>query len=360
MSVTDSPNQSDQNSNGESTFRQYGPVVVFCVGLGLLLAHAFLPETVNIDWWTILLLAILALLPFFADIKELVLTPDEGLRITKTTGEIKDQVESTKESAIEKLRKRIENLEKEDEEEPVENKINTQLNEIRSEIYDIARDQSPELAFFELMRRLERELRSVLEKEGVQNIENAGLGKLTQLAEQHEILGKDLIINLEDVRPLRNRVAHGEEVETAEVEEMIELGLDLLEALLYDRETANITEQAILDAILQNPEIVEEGFEPITTQQRTEYGVIDLVGEDREGNKVLVEIKSHTVDHTHLKQLISLREARKNELGDNTRAILIAPSASGSIREFSEERITVKEIDLRDLRHRSEHSYDLS
>lgn len=352
MTATDSPNQSGQSSSGESAFRRYGPVVVFVVGLGLLLAHAFLPEIVNIDWWAILLLVILVLLPFFEDIKELVLTPDEGLRITKTTGEIKEQVESTKEGAVEKLRKRIEDLEKEDEEEQVEDEINTQLDEIRAEIYDIARDQSPELAFFELMRRLERELRNVLEKEGVQDIENAGLGQLTQLAEEQEILGRDLIINLEDVRPLRNRVAHGEEVETAEVEEMIELGLDLLEALLYDRETANITEQAILDAVFENPDIVEEGFEPIATQQRTEYGGIDLVGEDREGNKVLVELKSYNVDQNHLKQLIGLLETQRNEFGDNTRAILIAPSASRSVRELSDDKITVKEIDYRDIRQR--------
>lgn len=354
MDDNGSPRNLNQNISGESPLRRYGPVLIFLVGLGLLLTHSFLPNAINIDIWTVSLLMILAFLPFVADIKEVVLTPDEGFRIKKTTEELKNQVEETKKGAVEKLRHRIEELEKEDQEDQVESAINRQIGKIRTRINNIAQEASPGSAFLEVMQRLERELRELLKKEGIQDIDRAGLRELIQLTEEHDVIDRNLIIHLEDIRPLRNRIAHGERVDPSEVEQMIELGLDLLETLLYDKETTHITEETILNAIHQNPNVIEDGFEPITTHQATAYGKIDLLGEDRHGNKVVVEIKSYGVGETNLKQLIGLLETQKDEFGEETRAILVAPSVSKAVKQLSDDEISFREIDFDNLRGRNQ------
>lgn len=344
----------DDYSNRVSTenprLRRYGPSIVFISGLILLFVNSFLPDVITINHWSILLLVLLMVIPFMSDVKELIVTPDEGIRIIKTAGELRDQVESSKENALEKLRSRIEELEREEEQEEVEDEISSRINQVRTEIREIAQTQSPDLAFLELVRRLERELRDILLEEGITKADRAGFGELIQLAREHEVLDRDLIINLEDIRPIRNQVAHGGEVDPDEADQMIELGIDIYETILYDIETSDITEHAIQDAILRNPDLIEEGFEPLETEKQTDYGAIDILGEDRQGNKVIVEIKSYEADMNHLKQLTGFVENQKQNLGDDLRGVLIAPSIRKEVGDLEDSTVSVKELDLRRLR----------
>lgn len=333
----------------QSRFRRYAPPILFGSGLLLLFIHSFAPDRINVSYFTILLLLFLAFLPFVADVRKLVVTPDRGIRIVKTTGELRERVESSKESAIRKLRGRIAELEREEQRQAVESEISSRLDQVRSEIDRIARTEGTDAAFMELARRLEAELRDVLRKEGLAGVESTGFDEMIRLAREHEALDRNLIVNLEDIVPLRDQVAGGKEVDPDEAGQMLELGLDLLETILYEVHASDITEHAIRNAIHQDPALVEEGFRPVETDVATDYGEIDLLGEDRAGNDVIVEIKSHEVDATHVRRLRDLVDGRRRDAGDGVRGVLISPSVKRDARELEGETVTVRELDLRTL-----------
>jgi len=54
---------------------------------------------------------------------------------------------------------------------------------------------------------------------------------------------------------------------------------------LHDEEELYLfgTESQMVEEIVKNPSLIEEGFRPITKELRTEYGMIDLYGVDRQG-----------------------------------------------------------------------------
>jgi endonuclease len=51
------------------------------------------------------------------------------------------------------------------------------------------------------------------------------------------------------------------------------------------------SESEMVDRVIQNPGLVEEGFTPQKREFRTRYGSVDLIGRDREGNLFLLEFK---------------------------------------------------------------------
>jgi RecB family endonuclease NucS len=328
--------------------RTYGPPVTFLTGLVLLLIHSFRPDVVQIDWWTMLLLGLLIFIPFSADIKELIVGPEKGLHLRKSTEEFRKQVENSKENALQELRSRVNDLEGGNQEEVQEN-LNQNVSLIREEVNELKEQERYQAAFMKLMQNIERELRNILSEEDVADFEHASLGEMVNLAREYNVLSSSLINNLEDIRPVRNQVAHGREVNSDEILDMIDLGLDLYEALISEGETAEITENAIIDAIRHNPEIVEDGFQVQDMEVPTEFGRVDLLGEDSEGNSVVVEIKSYSADKTHIKQLMGFLESQREDLGDEVRGILITPSVRANIEDLSTDRIKIKRIDPANL-----------
>lgn len=47
--------------------------------------------------------------------------------------------------------------------------------------------------------------------------------------------------------------------------------------------------------IHENPEFIEEGFQPIKKERETGFGFIDVLGKDSEGRIVVVEVKRRRV-----------------------------------------------------------------
>ena len=47
-------------------------------------------------------------------------------------------------------------------------------------------------------------------------------------------------------------------------------------------------------AILLKPELLEEGFKPISWEKKVEPGFVDIYGEDKNGKLVIVEVKRKT------------------------------------------------------------------
>ncbi|MFB6102930.1 MAG: endonuclease NucS [Haloplanus sp.] len=80
--------------------------------------------------------------------------------------------------------------------------------------------------------------------------------------------------------------------------------------------------------VLDHPERIEAGFEPLATERETEAGPMDVFGTDASGRPVVVELKRRRVGPDAVGQLRRYVDALERELGDgeDVRGVLVAPS----------------------------------
>lgn len=97
------------------------------------------------------------------------------------------------------------------------------------------------------------------------------------------------------------------------------------------------TEEEMKRAILLEPSLIEEGFEPIEEERRVgRAGFIDILGADSAGNLVVVEIKRRNATAEDVRQLVGYVKEIERELGRKPRMILAAPGVQRSaIRELT-------------------------
>lgn len=91
------------------------------------------------------------------------------------------------------------------------------------------------------------------------------------------------------------------------------------------------------DLIFNNPEIIEEGFRPTSREYSVESGFIDIMGKDKNGNLVILELKSRRAGVNAVKQL----ERYINHFQDHkkmVRGILVAPSLTDEALEMLEKK----------------------
>jgi endonuclease len=91
------------------------------------------------------------------------------------------------------------------------------------------------------------------------------------------------------------------------------------------------------DLIIKNPDIIEEGFRPTSREYAVSSGFIDILGKDKEGKLMILELKSRRAGVNAAKQLaryISDFEDHKN----NVRGVLVAPSITDEALEILEEK----------------------
>jgi RecB family endonuclease NucS len=75
----------------------------------------------------------------------------------------------------------------------------------------------------------------------------------------------------------------------------------------------------------ENHEAIEEGFKPIAQEKPTSKGVIDILGKDKNGNLVILELKRRRANLDAVSQLKRYVDTMKEET-KNLRGILVAPS----------------------------------
>ncbi|MFC6826655.1 endonuclease NucS [Halopelagius fulvigenes] len=98
------------------------------------------------------------------------------------------------------------------------------------------------------------------------------------------------------------------------------------------------SEEDLRQRILDDPALVEEGFEPSATERETAAGPVDIFGEDAEGRPVAVELKRRRVGPSAASQLQRYVEALRTEFAaDDVRGILVAPSVTDRTSELLEE-----------------------
>jgi RecB family endonuclease NucS len=90
------------------------------------------------------------------------------------------------------------------------------------------------------------------------------------------------------------------------------------------------TEEDLRKRIFAEPELIEEGFQPLTRERETSAGPVDIYGKDREGRPVIIELKRRRVGPDAVGQLTRYVAAMDSDLPVDTtpRGILIAPSVT--------------------------------
>lgn len=102
-----------------------------------------------------------------------------------------------------------------------------------------------------------------------------------------------------------------------------------LELVGYEEDMGNM--------IFNNPKLIEEGFRPTSREYSVENGFIDIMGKDKNGNLVILELKSRRAGINAVKQL----ERYLMQFEDHkklVRGILVAPSLTEDAAELLEEK----------------------
>ncbi len=87
-------------------------------------------------------------------------------------------------------------------------------------------------------------------------------------------------------------------------------------------------------AILLKPELLEEGFKPISWEKKVEPGFVDIYGEDKDGKLVIIEVKRKTATKEAALQLAKYVEPIKAKVNRELRAILAAPSLGKDVQHL--------------------------
>ena len=109
---------------------------------------------------------------------------------------------------------------------------------------------------------------------------------------------------------------------------------------LFDAETISLsgTERDMADMILENPLLIDPSFAPLSREEHTRFGFIDVFGHDRAGNLVIVECKRVQADYPavmQLKRYVDRIAEAKGMSASSIRGIIAAPSISSSALEYA-------------------------
>ncbi|MDP3065275.1 MAG: endonuclease NucS [Methanobacteriaceae archaeon] len=90
------------------------------------------------------------------------------------------------------------------------------------------------------------------------------------------------------------------------------------------------------DLIYQRPEVIEPGFRATSREYHTPQGYIDIMGKDRDGNLIIIELKSRKAGVNAVKQLRRYVDCFSDHK-EHVRGVLVAPSLTDDARELLEE-----------------------
>ncbi len=98
------------------------------------------------------------------------------------------------------------------------------------------------------------------------------------------------------------------------------------------------TEEDMANMLMQQPELVEEGFKPVNQEEQTKYGFIDVLGIDKAGILTVVECKRYVADLSAVTQLRRYVEKIMVSKGiSKVRGILAAPRITDNAKQMLED-----------------------
>ncbi|MBI2143112.1 endonuclease NucS [Candidatus Woesearchaeota archaeon] len=91
------------------------------------------------------------------------------------------------------------------------------------------------------------------------------------------------------------------------------------------------SERDMSDMIYDRPDLIEPGFKPLSREEHTKYGFIDVFGYDKNNILVVVECKRYAADFRAVEQLQRYVKKIKELRGiDKVRGIIAAPEISAN------------------------------
>ncbi|HIH38187.1 endonuclease NucS [Candidatus Woesearchaeota archaeon] len=95
------------------------------------------------------------------------------------------------------------------------------------------------------------------------------------------------------------------------------------------------SEKDMSDMIYANPELIGLDFFPVSREEQTKHGFIDVLGFDNKGNLVVVECKRYRADLSAVQQLRRYVEKIKKSKGiDTVRGIVAAPNITSNAEQM--------------------------
>lgn len=125
---------------------------------------------------------------------------------------------------------------------------------------------------------------------------------------------------------------------------------DFMSKKLYDGKELVLSgdEEDMSDMIKENPEMIYESFKPLSREEHTKYGFIDVFGHDGNGNLVVVECKRYSAGLSAIQQLRRYVEKLKDTKGvsdDKIRGVMAAPditdNALDMLKDWGFEHVNI-------------------
>jgi len=104
----------------------------------------------------------------------------------------------------------------------------------------------------------------------------------------------------------------------------------------YEELALTGSEAEMAELIFENPEVIEPGFKPLYREKPIKHGIVDVLGVDRDGNLVVLELKRRRADLHAVSQLKRYVETLREE-HENVRGILVAPSLTSGAKKLLEK-----------------------
>ncbi|MBD3207548.1 DUF91 domain-containing protein [Candidatus Bathyarchaeota archaeon] len=136
---------------------------------------------------------------------------------------------------------------------------------------------------------------------------------------------------------LNIRVHRRKERETMEINFTSIVMLAVLNLVDAGEFTMWATESDMQEAILYKPQLLEEGFRPITKEMSVDPGFIDIIGNDRNGTLAVVEIKRVKATKDSVEQLKKYMDVIDLDENRYVRAIIVAPDIAENAKELLED-----------------------
>jgi len=106
------------------------------------------------------------------------------------------------------------------------------------------------------------------------------------------------------------------------------------------------SEAQMVDYVMKNPDLIEEGFIPVIREYRTRFGIIDLFGRDKENNIVVCEFKRRIADIQDVAQLALYVDAIQKNSKCKVRGILVAPGITDmALIALKEKNLEFRRLD---------------
>jgi hypothetical protein len=128
------------------------------------------------------------------------------------------------------------------------------------------------------------------------------------------------------------------------MKEFLEIAIDRVHFFnshkLEDGQTIMVagTEEDMSNMLYDHPELIEEGFKPVSREEQTKYGFIDVFGVDKNGVLTVVECKRYCAELSAVTQLRRYVEKLMISKGiTKVRGILAAPKITDNAKKMLED-----------------------